>query len=288
MASTTHVPVVGPAEELAVFSGDAFGRRVLFDGERMRAVLVALEPGQEVPLHAPQLDLVVSVLAGIGRVMAGGEERWVRAGDVAVIPAGARRGLRAEGARLVVLNVVSPPPTDADHASEDHAAWPEPGPAPDVGELIRHEHQGLREEVERLGVLAEVLPMLNGKQARRRLGEVTRFLREGLLPHAEEEERSVYPAVERVLGAIGGATRTMAVDHRRIAALVADLEKLGAGSIEGQQAPLRRVLHELRALLEVHLQKEEEVYLPALAGLSPDERRSLYARLAGDQPVEES
>ena len=289
MASTTHVPVVGPATELAVFSGDAFGRRVLFDGERMRAVLVALEPGQEVPLHAPQLDLVVSVLAGLGRVMAGGEERWVRAGDVAVIPAGARRGLRAEGGRLVVLNVVSPPPAEADHAPEDHAAWPEPKPAPDVAELIRREHQGIREEVERLGVLAEVLPMLNGKQARKRLGEVTRFLREELLSHAQEEERSLYPAVERVLGAIGGAAHTMAADHRRIAALVADLEELSAGPIgEGRQAPLRRVLHELRALLDVHLQKEEEEYLPLLARLSPDEQRALYARLAGEQPGEES
>lgn len=288
-ATGTRMPLVGAAQELSVFSSDGFGRRILFDGEGMRAVLVALEAGQEIPVHAPRLDVIVSVLAGMGRVMAGDEAHSVRAGDVAVIPAGARRGLRAEGGRLVALHVVSPPPGEADHARADHAVWPAPEPAPDVAGLIRHEHEGLHEEVDKLGVLAEALPMLNGREARKQLGEVTRFLREDLLSHAHEEERSVYPAVERVLGAAGGATRTMAVDHRHIAALVADLEDLAEGSIsEAQQAPVRRVLHELRALLEVHLQKEEEVYLPLLARLSPEERRSLYAQLAGDRTVEES
>ncbi|HZU18480.1 MAG TPA: hemerythrin domain-containing protein, partial [Candidatus Dormibacteraeota bacterium] len=202
----TATPVVGAAEALATFATQGFGRRVLFEGERMRAVLVALEPDQEIPIHAPDLDLVVSVLAGTGRLAVGDEVRWVRAGDVAVIPAGAARGLRAEGGRLLALNVVSPPPGESDHAPRPGATWPPPEPAPEVGPLIREEHRHLHTEVEGLGQLAELIPGLDPGVGQARLQEAVRFLREGLLPHAREEERSVYPAVERALAAVGGAT----------------------------------------------------------------------------------
>ncbi len=285
----TAEPLIETARELAAFATEGFGRRVLFDGERMRAVLVALEPGQEIPIHAPDLDLVVSVLAGTGRLAAGEETRWIRAGDVAVIPAGAARGLRAEGGRLLALNVVSPPPRDSDHAPRPGATWPPLESAPDVGALIREEHRHLHAEVEGLGELAELIPGLDPGAGQVRLREAVRFLREGLLAHAQEEERSVYPAVERVLSAVGDATATMVADHRRIAALVDSLAALADRPLEeGDRERARRLLYGLHALLEVHFEKEETLYLPLLARLSPDERRALHAHLAGEVPAKEA
>ncbi len=282
----TATALIGAAEELAVFAAGGFGRRVLFDGNRMRAVLVALEPGQEIPIHAPDLDLVVSVLTGTGRLAAGGETRWVRAGDVAVIPAGAARGLRAEGGRLLALNVVSPPPSESDHAPQPEAAWPPLEPAPDVGSLIREEHRHLHAEVEELGELAELISRLDPEDGRARLQKAVRFLREGLLPHAQEEERSVYPAVERVLSVWGSATATMVADHRHIARLVESLAEVADRFLEEpDREQARRLLHALQTLVEVHLDEEETVYLPLLARLSPDERRALHAHLAGEEPA---
>ena len=285
----TGEPLVGTARELAAFAAEGFGRRVLFDGTRIRAVLVALEPGQEIPIHAPDLDLVVSVLEGTGRLAAGEETRWVRAGDVAVIPAGAARGLRAEGGRLLALNVVSPPPSDSDHVPRPGATWPPLESVPDVEALIREEHRHLHTEVERLGQLAELIPGLDPGASQARLQEAVRFLRGGLLPHAREEERSVYPAVERALAAVGGATATMVADHRRIAALIDSLAALADRPLEpGDRERARRLLYGLHALLELHFDKEETLYLPLLARLSPGERRALHAHLAGAEPAKEA
>jgi quercetin dioxygenase-like cupin family protein/iron-sulfur cluster repair protein YtfE (RIC family) len=278
-------PVVGSGRELARFREDGFGGRVLLDDGRMRVVLVVLEEGQEIPLHSPALDLAVAVLEGTGRLWAGDREQWVMAGDVAIVPAGATRGLRSEGGRLVALNVVSPPPGPADHEQGVGQAWPAPMPAPDLAAMIRSEHRGLHARVGELRSLAELARTLAPEPARERLTEVVGFLREELLAHAAEEERSIYPAVERVLRAAGGATETMKIDHGRIAELTSELEEIVQSSLDEEwRTPLRQRLHSLAALLEVHLRKEEEVYLPLLERLGPQQRRSLHRHLSGQEP----
>jgi quercetin dioxygenase-like cupin family protein len=60
-------------------------------------------------------DLTIAVLEGEGTLALGDHEEAIGPGTVAFAPAGTARGLRA-ATRLVVLNVVTPPPTDADHA----------------------------------------------------------------------------------------------------------------------------------------------------------------------------
>lgn len=44
-----------------------------------------------------------------------GDDHQVSPGYVVVVTAGERRGVRAEGGRLRVALVVSPPPDDSDH-----------------------------------------------------------------------------------------------------------------------------------------------------------------------------
>lgn len=273
--------MIGKASELAQFEPKGFGRRTLVETDRFKAVVAALEEGQQIPLHAPQVDLVMTIVEGVGRVLAGETAQWVRAGDVVVVPAGEMRALRAIGGRLVAVNVVSPPPRDGDHA-ESAQLWPVDEVPPDVAEVIREEHGHLFPHLSHLGQLAAESANLSEPELRSRLDKIVSFLRDSLLPHAREEEVSVYPAVEKVLRAIGGATQTMSIDHRFIGQMVNQLEGIAAGALsEREREKARRLLYGLQAVLEVHFTKEDEAYLPLLNRLSPAERRELYERLAG-------
>jgi quercetin dioxygenase-like cupin family protein/iron-sulfur cluster repair protein YtfE (RIC family) len=281
MAIKQPQPLVGRAAELAEFSPEGFGRRVLAETDRFRAVVAALEDGQEIPLHAPPLDMVMTIVEGIGQVMAGDQAHAVRAGDVVIVPAGQTRGLRATGGRLVAVNVVSPPP-GADHHAGSGAAWPVDEEAPDVAALILEEHAGLFPHLDDLGSLASEVTTLGEGELRTRLRDVLTFLRDGLLPHAREEEVSVYPAAEKLLRAVGGATRTMSIDHRFVGEMVEELGGLGEGLLSRANIEsIRRLLYGLQALLQVHFTKENEVYVPLLNRLSPSERHQLYDRLSG-------
>lgn len=280
MATHTKL-VVGRAAALAEFSDTGFGRRTLAETDRFRAVVVGLEDGQEIPIHAPGLDLVITVVEGTGRLMAGDVDCWVRAGDVAVIPAGEARGLRATGGRLVAVNVVSPPPGDGDHAHTP-LPWPRDEVAPDVAGLVLQEHAGLFPHLDDLAGLAAETAAIADPELRDRLAEVIRFLRKGLLPHAREEEVSVYPAAERVLRAVGGATTTMSIDHRFIGERIDELEGVSRGSLsDAEKEQVRRLLYGLEAVLRVHFTKENEAYVPLLNRLSPAERTALFKRLGG-------
>ncbi|HEY5035406.1 MAG TPA: cupin domain-containing protein, partial [Candidatus Dormibacteraeota bacterium] len=187
MAIKQSEPLVGRAAELAQYSTKEFGRRVLAETDRFRVVIAALEDGQEIPLHAPPLDIVMTIVEGIGQVMTGDQVHAVRAGDVVIVPAGQTRGLRAIGGRLVAVNVVSPPPGAGHHAGSA-TAWPVDEEAPDVGALILEEHAGLFPHLDDLGSLAAEVTTLGEGELRTRLRDVLTFLRDGLLPHAREEE----------------------------------------------------------------------------------------------------
>jgi quercetin dioxygenase-like cupin family protein len=96
------------------FRQDRFQPVVLAETERVRVLLMCLEPGQAIPVHRPGIDLTLVVLEGDGMMTTGDREDPISSGTVAVVPAGTARGLRATG-RLVALAVASPQPTAADH-----------------------------------------------------------------------------------------------------------------------------------------------------------------------------
>ncbi len=121
--------LVGHVADLAQFSSEGFGRRRLAGTDRYLAVLAALEDGQQIPPHAPPIDLVMTIVEGAGQMMVGDAVHPVQAGDVIVVPAGVVRGLRAIGGRLVAVNTVSPPPGPDDH-DQVSVPWPEEGAEP--------------------------------------------------------------------------------------------------------------------------------------------------------------
>ncbi|OKK17283.1 hypothetical protein AMK16_20640 [Streptomyces sp. CB00455] len=75
-------------------------------GRQLDANVVRLPSGGEVAVHTEaHLDVVVIVVAGGGRLTVAGQEREVRRGTLAVLPAGAPRGFRAGRDGLVYLTV---------------------------------------------------------------------------------------------------------------------------------------------------------------------------------------
>lgn len=165
--------------------------------------------------------------------------------------------------------------TGADSAPD----WSAPAPIErDAAAAIHREHGGLHARMHGLVALADEVDGFSDGQLRNRLDEIVLFLRPELLPHAHVEEAALYPAVDRLLQATGGATTTMAVDRRAIA------ERVHALAAAGVREPVvrhdvRRLLHELHVLLQVHFDKEEQVYLPLLQRLTADQHVDLLEQL---------
>lgn len=88
------------------------------------------------------------------------------------------------------------------------------------------------------------------------------WARTSLLPHAEAEERSLYPAAAE-LAELTVLTREMVAEHRVIRELV---DKLAAATAPGE---IVAAAGALEAVLGIHLHKENEILLPALVA-SPD------------------
>jgi len=98
------------------YDADQFAAHKVFRTDNLQVVCGYFEPGQFIPVHGPDSDLVVAVQSGTGVVREGETDRRVEAGDVVTVAAGTDRGIRADdGTQLEALLVTAPPPTDAEH-----------------------------------------------------------------------------------------------------------------------------------------------------------------------------
>ena len=149
---------------------------------------------------------------------------------------------------------------------------------------LRDEHKELFPHIERLRTVADAIGITPLSSLRQQIDEAYTFLSRQLIPHAQAEERALYPVVGKLMGALD-ATATMSRDHVAIGRLTEELGVLRA-SLESERLDasevqaLRRVLYGLSALVAVHFAKEEEVYLPLLdTHLSQEEARHLFAMM---------
>ncbi|PSP44256.1 cupin [Halobacteriales archaeon QH_6_64_20] len=95
---------------------DRFSAREVFRSDRMNVVCGYFEPGQFIPVHAPDSDVAITIRSGTGLVRDGGVDHAVGPGDVVVVAAGTDRGVKAdEDTRLEGLLVSAPPPADTEH-----------------------------------------------------------------------------------------------------------------------------------------------------------------------------
>lgn len=149
-------------------------------------------------------------------------------------------------------------------------------------DLIREHHTGLRDRFARRAEKAL------SRGGRDELNALIAFLEGELLEHARAERKHLYPAVDEVVRQHGRATATMDIDHEaieeRVHEVTVALERLRLATERRDRAEAKRILREallrLEALLDVHLEKEERVYLPLLeAHLGASEQRELLAKL---------
>lgn len=107
-------PVFSRPKEHPEFDPKRFLPRPLFECPELKVVRATFRAGQFIPVHAPDVHVVLYILSGKGEVVAGKERRNVKEGDLVVVPRKVRRGVKAK-TDMIVLHVVSPPPTPADH-----------------------------------------------------------------------------------------------------------------------------------------------------------------------------
>lgn len=142
-------------------------------------------------------------------------------------------------------------------------------------EAFHAEHLELLDHVDHIRATARDLPTLTAEERTARRDDILRFLREELVPHAAAEESFLYPKVSDVLGD-PRATATMRHDHVAIGERIEALARAGITDT----STLQEVLFGLHALIAVHFEKEEQVYLPILDTEPEDELRTLFERMS--------
>jgi iron-sulfur cluster repair protein YtfE (RIC family) len=126
-------------------------------------------------------------------------------------------------------------------------------------EAFREEHRALMADVEQIRVAASEMTELAPEERETVAGRILEFLRRTLLPHAKWEEQVLYLAIGELLGD-PKSTATMSHDHVAIARMIEALAEADPKDV----TRLQELLYGLHALITVHFEKEEEVYLPLL------------------------
>ena len=150
-----------------------------------------------------------------------------------------------------------------------------------ITEPLRQEHKELYPHVEELRLAAEAVTEDAPDTLFPLIESAYSFLMRGLIPHAQAEDRALYPVVQRVMGA-PQTTATMSRDHVEVGRLTDELgvlrSQIGGETLSSDQVrELRRVLYGLYALVKLHFAKEEEIYLPLLdAHLSAHEGKAMF------------
>jgi len=153
-----------------------------------------------------------------------------------------------------------------------------------ITQPLRDEHKELYPHVETLRMAADAVNESLSSLAQTRIEEAYHFLTHQLIPHAEAEDKALYPMVQKAMGS-PQATATMSRDHVEVGRLTEELGRLRVHKTQlwvtfDQAMSLRRVLYGLYALVKLHFAKEEEIYLPLLdAKLTPEEAKAMFENM---------
>jgi iron-sulfur cluster repair protein YtfE (RIC family) len=162
-----------------------------------------------------------------------------------------------------------------------------PGPL----EVVRRHHQDIMQEIDALEAAAEGLDPALPEASAAALRRVV-FLRDDLRPHAVGEEHSLYPAAEPLIKKHGGAVALLEMAHLYVDDAMArfslDVGRLLDGGLSREEretivARVRRTVHALKAVLDVHLREEDEVVLPLLEQHLSEEEQEEIVRLMHEQ-----
>lgn len=107
------------ALDLKSFNDNRFNPKVVYESDDIKVILAYFKQGQFIPVHTPEVDVVLCILEGEAEVVAGDEKIVAKEKDLIIVPGGTKRGVRAL-TELTVLHIVQPPPSEEDHI-EVHA-----------------------------------------------------------------------------------------------------------------------------------------------------------------------
>jgi iron-sulfur cluster repair protein YtfE (RIC family) len=132
----------------------------------------------------------------------------------------------------------------------------------------RMEHAGLHREAAQLARVGSGVSAWSASATPDTLRRVRAFLHDQLLGHLRAEETVVYPAMDELLG-VEQFTISMRADHdairQRADALTAVIDDVGQGPPSTAQAEaLREHLYGLWAIVDLHLDKEEQILFDLL------------------------
>jgi quercetin dioxygenase-like cupin family protein len=102
------------AMEIKSLDENKFTPKPVYQSDGMKVVLAYFKKDQFIPVHAPEVELVLYVLEGEAELVAGDERVMAGKDDLIVIPKGVKRGVKAL-TELTILHVVQPPPGEEDH-----------------------------------------------------------------------------------------------------------------------------------------------------------------------------
>jgi heavy metal translocating P-type ATPase len=135
----------------------------------------------------------------------------------------------------------------------------------ELSQRLRAEHDRLIPRLDSIRATADSLDEVSPQQAVNALEETQAFLTEEILPHEANDEDEIYPQMAQILPG-EDPLATMSRTHREIFHLVdvlqrqmSDLQPNGPDPADIRD--LRRTLYGLHAILRLHFDQEEELYL---------------------------
>jgi heavy metal translocating P-type ATPase len=133
-----------------------------------------------------------------------------------------------------------------------------------IAQKLAMSHRALRPKLGELAALAVQLDELSAGEARSRFEQMQQMLETELLPHEEDEQRTAYPLIEKLLSR-ENPTGPLVQTHyeiRRLSRLYGRLVKQlpPSGPVKEDLRDIRRVLYGLHAILTLHFAQEDDLY----------------------------
>lgn len=135
----------------------------------------------------------------------------------------------------------------------------------ELSHRLRLEHEQLVPRLDSIRDAADNLDELTTPEAIQMLGRINTLLTDEILPHEIEDETVLYPQLSEILPG-EDSMASMSRSHREIFHLVEAFKRetgnlSDAGDGETDLRDLRRILYGLHAILRLHFDQEEELYL---------------------------
>lgn len=147
-------------------------------------------------------------------------------------------------------------------SSAESKTSPPPSQAPSAH--FREEHAEIKKHLSHVEQWAGILSGSAPAEQKKTMSQITAFFKEHIKPHAEWEEKKLYPAVDkRASQGPGLFTSTMRYEHKIVARWIEELEKESAKTTPDVRRFARKT-DQLLGLILAHFEEEEEVLLPVL------------------------